>query len=51
MDGIGRNVKSEVRTKSLSKGKNHAVVENEKYFAEGARRYLEKTEVVYISKE
>ena len=33
VDGIGRNVKLVVRTKTFSKGKNPAVVQNAKDFA------------------
>ena len=51
MDGIGGNAKSVVRTKAFSKGKNHVVVQNAKYFAEVAKKYLDKTEVIYMNEE
>ena len=40
-----------VRTTIFNKGKNHLVVQNVKDFAEVAKKYLEKTDVIFISEE
>lgn len=45
------NAKSVVRTKTLSKGKYHVVVQNPKDFAEVVKKYLGKTDVIFISEE
>lgn len=45
------NAKSVVRTKTLSKGKYHVVVQNPKDFPEVVKKYLGKIDVIFISKE
>ena len=51
VDGVGGNVKSIVRRKSMSKGSNHIIVQDSLSFAEAAKCLVPETTTVLISED